>query len=258
MEAATTERPEREPADQPASSFAKSLFCGEIHEEMVFPWPEPDAAEQDRVRGLIDAARGIGERIDPRQIEEKGWLGADLVRDLGEAGLCGLYVPEQYGGQGLSQTGYARVFETFAQIDATLSIVMGVHQSIGFKGIHLFGTDEQKSRYLPDLAAGRKLAGFALTEPEAGSDAYNIQSRAVRQPDGAWVLNGEKRYIGNGGTGSLFTTFARCEVEGKDTHIALIVERGMKGFEVGERYDTMGLRGNDLRRLYFHDVRVPP
>jgi acyl-CoA dehydrogenase family protein 9 len=258
MEAATTERPEREPADQPASSFAKSLFCGQIHEEMVFPWPEPDAAEQDRVRGLIDAARGIGERIDPRQIEEKGWLGADLVRDLGEAGLCGLYVPEQYGGQGLSQTGYARVFETFAQIDATLSIVMGVHQSIGFKGIHLFGTDEQKSRYLPDLAAGRKLAGFALTEPEAGSDAYNIQSRAVRQPDGAWVLNGEKRYIGNGGTGSLFTTFARCEVEGKDTHIALIVERGMKGFEVGERYDTMGLRGNDLRRLYFHDVRVPP
>jgi acyl-CoA dehydrogenase family member 9 len=258
MEAATTERPEREPADQPASSFAKSLFCGEIHEEMVFPWPEPDAAEQDRVRGLIDAARGIGERIDPRQSEEKGWLGADLVRDLGEAGLCGLYVPEQYGGQGLSQTGYARVFETFAQIDATLSIVMGVHQSIGFKGIHLFGTDEQKSRYLPDLAAGRKLAGFALTEPEAGSDAYNIQSRAVRQPDGAWVLNGEKRYIGNGGTGSLFTTFARCEVEGKDTHIALIVERGMKGFEVGERYDTMGLRGNDLRRLYFHDVRVPP
>jgi acyl-CoA dehydrogenase family protein 9 len=258
MEATTTVRPEGERSEQPASSFAKSLFCGEIHEEMVFPWPEPDAAEQDRVRGLIAAARGIGERIDPREIEEKRWLGAGLVRDLGEAGLCGLYVPEQYGGQGLSQTGYARVFETFAQIDATLSIVMGVHQSIGFKGIHLFGTDEQKERYLPDLAAGRKLAGFALTEPNAGSDAYNIESRAVRQADGSWILNGEKRYIGNGGTGSVFTGFARCELDGKDTHIALILERGMKGFEVGERYDTMGLRGNDLRRLYFHDVRVPP
>jgi acyl-CoA dehydrogenase family member 9 len=258
MEAATTARPEPDRAEQPASSFAKSLFCGEIHEEMVFPWPEPDAAEQDRVRGLIAAAREIGERIDPREIEEKRWLGAGLVRDLGEAGLCGLYVPERYGGQGLSQTGYARVFETFAQIDATLSIVMGVHQSIGFKGIHMFGTDEQKERFLPDLAAGRKLAGFALTEPNAGSDAYNIESRAVRQADGSWILNGEKRYIGNGGTGSLFTTFARCELDGKDTHIALIVERSMKGFEVGERYDTMGLRGNDLRRLYFHDVRVPP
>src|SRR3954447_1150526 len=257
MEAATTVRPEPERSEQPASSFAKSLFCGEIHEEMVFPWPEPDAAEQDRVRGLIAAAQGIGERIDSREIEEKRWLGKDLVRDLGEAGLCGLYVPEQYGGQGLSQTGYARVFETFAQIDATLSIVMGVHQSIGFKGIHMFGTDEQKERFLPDLASGRKLAGFALTEPEAGSDAYEIKSRAVQQPGGSWVLNGEKRYIGNGSKGDLFTAFARCEVDGKDRHVALILEKGMKGFEVGERFDTMGLRGNDLRRLYFNDVKVP-
>src|SRR4051794_38792329 len=244
--------------EQPASSFAKSLFCGEIHEEMVFPWPEPNEAEQDRVRALIAAAREIGDRIDTRKIEEKRWLGADLVRDLGEAGLCGLYVPEQYGGQGLSQTGYARGFETFAQIDAPISIVMGVHQSIGFKGIYLFGGDEQKTRFLPDLAAGRKLAGFALTEPNAGSDAYNIETRAVLQPDGAWTVNGEKRYIGNGGTGSVFTTFARCELDGKDTHIALILERGVKGFEGGERVDTMGVRGNDLRRLYFHDVRVPP
>src|SRR3954451_8628781 len=258
MEAATTTGPADERAEEPAASFAKSLFCGEIHEEMVFPWPQPDAAEQDRVRGLIDAAREIGERIDPREIEEKRWIGDRLVRELGDAGLCGLYVPERYGGQGLSQTGYARVFETFAQIDATLSIVMGVHQSIGFKGIHLFGSDEQKERFLPDLASGRKLAGFALTEPNAGSDAYNIESRAVQQPDGYWVLNGEKRYIGNGGTGSVFTTFARCEVNGKETHVALILERKMKGFEVGERFDTMGLRGNDLRRLYFRDVRVPP
>jgi acyl-CoA dehydrogenase family member 9 len=239
------------------SSFCKSLFLGEIHEELVFPWPEPNAAEQERVRTLISAAREIGGRIDPRKIEEDRWIGDGLIKDLGEAGLLGLYVPEEYGGQGLSQTGYARVFETFTQIDATLSIVLGVHQSIGYKGIVLFGTDEQKERFLPDLCAGRKLAGFALTEPEAGSDAYGIQSRAVEQPDGSWVLNGEKRYIGNGGKGQVFTTFARCEIHGKDRHIALILEKGMKGFEVGERFDTMGLRGNDLRRLYFKDVRVP-
>src|SRR4051812_25245218 len=225
---------------------------------MVFPWPAPDPAEQERIRGLNTAARDIGSRMDLRKIEEDRWIGDDVIRELGDAGLMGLYVDEQYGGQGLSQTGYARVFETFAQIDGTLSIVLGVHQSIGFKGIHMFGTDEQKERFLPDLASGRKLAGFALTEPEAGSDAYNIHSRAVAQPDGSWVLNGEKRYIGNGGTGSVFTTFARCEVDGKDRHIALILERKMKGFEVGERFDTMGLRANDLRRLYFKDVRVPP
>jgi acyl-CoA dehydrogenase family member 9 len=255
MEAATTSP--QPSAETSASSFAKSLFLGEIHEEMVFPFPRPAVEEQDKIRALNASLRELAERIDPREIEEKRWLGDDLVRELGERGLCGLYVPEEYGGQGLSQTGYCRVFETFAQIDGTLSVVMGVHQSIGMKGIVLFGSDEQKERFLPDLASGRKLAGFALTEPEAGSDAYNLQSRAVEQADGSWVLNGEKRYIGNGATGSVFVTFARAEVGGEDRHIALILEKGMKGFEVGERYDTMGLRGNDLRRLYFNDVRVP-
>jgi len=256
VEAATKPQLEGKP-ERSASSFAKSLFMGEIREELVFPWPQPDPEEQDRIRALNAAAREIGSRIDHRAVEERRWIGDEVVRELGEAGLCGLYVDERYGGQGLSQTGYARVFETFAQIDATLSIVLGVHQSIGFKGIHMFGTDAQKDRFLPDLAAGRKLAGFALTEPEAGSDAYGIRARAVKQPDGSWLLNGEKRYIGNGSKGDVFTAFARCEVDGKDRHIALILERGMEGFEVGERFDTMGLRGNDLRRLYFNDVRVP-
>jgi acyl-CoA dehydrogenase family protein 9 len=258
MEATTAARMDRARKEQPVSSFAKSLFCGEIHEDLVFPWPRPDSAEQDRIGALIASAQELGSRLDPRKIEDDGWIGDDVVRELGERGLMGLYVPERYGGQGLSQTGYARVFETLAQIDAALSIVLGVHQSIGFKGIHMFGTDEQKERFLPDLASGRKLAGFALTEPNAGSDAYHIESRAVLQPDGSWLLNGEKRFIGNGGTGSVFTTFARCEIDGSDRHIALIVERRMKGFEVGERFDTMGLRGNDLRRLRFNDVRVPP
>ena len=255
MEVASTAQ--RPAVAEEASSFAKSLFLGEIHEDLVFPYPEPDPAEQDRIRGLNDTLRGLAECWDVRRWEEDRWIGDDTVRALGEAGLCGLYVPEEYGGQGLSQTGYCRVFETFAQVDGALSVIMGVHQSIGMKGIVLFGSPEQKARYLPDLATGRRLAGFALTEPEAGSDAYELRSRAVRQPDGSWVLNGEKRYIGNGATGDVFVTFARAEVGGKDRHIALILERGMKGFEVGERYDTMGLRANDLRRLYFHDVRVP-
>ncbi len=257
MEATKSRPPAEEAEGAGCSSFSKSLLLGEIHDEMVFPWPEPEPAEQDQVRTLIASLRELTEPIDWRKIEEKRWIGDKLVRELGKRGLCGLNVPVTYGGQGLTQTGYARVFETFAQIDGTLSIVMGVHQSIGFKGITMFGTDEQKERWLPDLAAGRKLAGFALTEPNAGSDAYNVESRAVLQPDGSWKLNGHKRYIGNGSKGEVFTTFARAEVDGKDSHIALVLEKGMKGFEVGERYDTMGLRANDLRQIIYNDVRVP-
>jgi acyl-CoA dehydrogenase family protein 9 len=251
--------PRQPEAKEGVSSFAKSLFLGEIHEELAFPWPKPAPEEQGKIRELNARIREYcAEHYDPLRAEEERWIPDEVLRDLGEIGALGLYVPEEYGGQGLSQTGYARVFETIGQIDSTLAIVLGVHQSIGFKGISLFGTDEQKERFLPDLAVGRKLAAFALTEPEAGSDAYQVRSRAVQQPDGSWALNGEKRYIGNGSRADVITTFARAEIDGEDRHIALLLEKGMKGLEVGERYDTMGLRANDLRRLYFKDVRVPP
>jgi len=248
----------REPEAEQVSSFAKSLFLGEIHEELVFPWPKPDPEERSRIKDLnTRLIEYCEENYDPRRVEEERWIPDEVLHDLGEIGVLGLYVPEKYEGQGLSQTGYARVFETIAGIDGTLAIVLGVHQSIGYKGIQLFGSDEQKERFLPDLATGRKLAAFALTEPEAGSDAYQVKSRAVEQPDGSWVLNGEKRFIGNGSRADVITAFARAEVGGKDKHIALLLEKGMDGLEVGERYDTMGLRGNDLRRLYFKDVKVP-
>jgi alkylation response protein AidB-like acyl-CoA dehydrogenase len=256
VEAATTEQPT--PPRQGVSSFAKSLFLGEIHEELVFPFPKPDEADQRKTVEIIRAFREFAaENIDPRKIEEDRWIGDKVIAGLGELGVCGLYVPEEYGGQGLSQTGYCRVSEVFAQVDATLSVVMGVHQSIGMKGIVLYGSDEQKERYLPDLASARKLAGFALTEPNAGSDVDGIETRAERQSDGSWMLNGEKRYIGNGSKGSVFVTFAKTQTGDEDRLTAFIVESDMKGFEVGERFDTMGLRGNDLRRLFYRDMRVP-
>ena len=241
------------------SSFGKALALGEIHEDLVFPYPIPRGDEAAKVRGLIQAFRDYArDNIDPLEIDETGTISDEVYRDLGEIGLMGLYVPEEYGGQGLSQTGYARVFEAIGQIDGSLTIGMGVHQSIGFKGIALFGNEEQKQRFLPDLAAGRKLAGFALTEPNAGSDAYNIESRAVQQSDGSWVLNGEKRWIGNGCRGDVLTTFARAEVDGKDRHIALILEKGMEGLDqTGPRYRTLGLHGNHLCPVRFNDVRVP-
>lgn len=242
------------------SSFTKSLALGEIHEGLVFPYPMSDETEAEKVRGLIRGFRAYAEEhIDSRRIDETGVIEDQVFRDLGDLGVMGLYVDEEYGGQGLSQTGYARVFEAIGQVDGSLTIALGVHQSIGLKAIHMVGTDEQKARFLPDLATGRKLAGFALTEPNAGSDAYNLETRAVQQPDGSWVLNGEKRWIGNGCRGDVLTVFARCELpDGKDSHIALLVEKGMEGFDQsGPRYDTMGLRGNHLCPVRFNDVRVP-
>src|SRR3712207_4681289 len=242
------------------SSFAKALALGEIHEDLVFPYPIPKGEEADKVRTLIEGFRAYAaDSIDSREIDETGTISDQTFRDLGELGLMGLYVPEEYGGQGLSQTGYARVFEAIGQVDGSLTVSLGVHQSIGLKGIAMFGTDEQKERFLPDLATGRKLAGFALTEPEAGSDAYNIQSRAVLQSDGSWVLNGEKRWIGNGCRGDVLCTFARAEIDGKESHVALILEKGMEGLDQsGPRYETLGLRGNHLCPVRFNDVRVPP
>src|SRR5438067_2780329 len=235
-------------------------MLGEIHEELVFPYAIPSGEEADKVRELVTAFRDYAaDHIDSRRIDEEAWIPDEVFLELGERGLMGLYVPEEYGGQGLSQTGYARVFEAIGTADGSLTVALGVHQSIGMKGIVMYGTDEQKERLLPDLASGRRLAGFALTEPNAGSDAYHVESRAVRQADGSWVLNGEKRWIGNGGRGSVFCVFARAELaDGQDSHIALIVEKGMEGFSAGEPYDTMGLRGNNLCPLYFEDVRVPP
>src|SRR3954469_15254556 len=251
MEAAATAQ--KPPEKEEVSSVSKSLFLGEIHEDLVFPFPKPGAAEQDKIRALIAA---LGEvPYDERKVEEERWIGDDKIAELGDRGLTGLYVPTEYGGQGLSQTGYCRVSEEFAQIDATLSVIMGVHQSIGMKGIVLFGSDEQKARFLPDLAAGRKLAAFALTEPNAGSDVFHMESRATREADGSYRLNGVKRYIGNGSKAGVIVTFARTDDDG---HIALILTPDMEGFEVGERFDTMGLLGNDLRRLEYHDIRVPP
>ncbi len=240
------------------SSFSKALALGEIHEDLVFPYPPEDPEEAGKIRGLVSAFREYAkDNVDSRKIDDERWIDDQVFRDLGELGLMGLYVPEEYGGAGLSQTGYARVFEAIGQADGSLTVALGVHQSIGMKGIVLFGNEEQKSRFLPDLAGGRKLAAFALTEPSAGSDAFHVQTRAELQSDGSWLLNGEKRYIGNGSRASVLVTFARAEVDGEDKHVALIVTSDMEGFEVGDRYDTMGLRGNDLRKLRFNDVRVP-
>jgi acyl-CoA dehydrogenase family protein 9 len=212
-------------------------------------------AEAERAK-VADAAATAREYLtteyDQFKAEREGWVGDDVIRELADRKLTGLFIDEQYGGRGLSQTGYCRVMEEFGRVDGTLSVVMGVHQSIGSKPLYLYGTDDQKARWLPDLAAGRKLAAFVLTEPNVGSDAYNLETWAERQSDGSWLLNGEKRWIGNGDK-DVLTVFARSDLG----HVALIVEKGTEGLSTGPRFDTLGLRANHLQRVHFKNVRVP-
>jgi short-chain 2-methylacyl-CoA dehydrogenase len=179
----------------------------------------------------------------------------DTVRAMGELGLFGLAVPEEYGGSGGDFTSVCVAIEELGRVDQSLGITLEAGTGLGINPILIFGSDEQKQRWLPDLAAGRALAGFGLTEPEAGSDAGATKTRAVLD-NGDWVINGAKAFITNSGTPitSLVTVTART---GPDEISAIIVPSGTPGFVVEPPYDKLGWHISDTHGLTFDDCRVP-
>jgi acyl-CoA dehydrogenase family protein 9 len=248
-------------SDQTPSSFSKSLYFGRIPEEMVIPYPRLRAEEKQAVRALLDKLRVFADKtIDPRKSDDDQQLAPGVLEGAAQLGLCGLSMPTEVGGQGLSMTGYARVMQEVAGYDDSLAVTLGAHQLLGANGIVLYGNDEQKRRLLPDLAAGKKIAAFALTEPEAGSDAASVRMRARPEPDGSFVLEGEKRWITNGAIADVFTVFAQTEVDKagqkKDRITAFVVERG-SGVRSGPAAVTLGVRGAQISSLHFENVRVP-
>jgi acyl-CoA dehydrogenase family protein 9 len=196
------------------SSFGKSLYFGHIPEPMVIPYPRYRPEERENLVLILDTLRKFAQaEIDSKKIDEEAKLPPKVLTALKEMGLFGLAIPEEYGGLGLSVTGYARAMQEVAGIDGSVAVTLGGHQSIGCKGVVLYGTDEQKKKYLPRLATGELIAAFCLTEPGSGSDAASIKTRAVEQPDGSFVMNGSKIWITNGGIADFFTVFAQMEVE---------------------------------------------
>ena len=179
-------------------------------------------------------------------------------------GAFGLLVPEDLGGVGLCNTQYARVTEIVGANDLGVGIFIGAHQSIGYKGILIAGNPEQKAKYLPDLASGKTLAAFALTEPSSGSDANSIKSRAELSPDGKhWILNGSKIWISNGGIAEIFTVFAKTPVPDPKSGAvvekvsAFIVERSFGGVSHGPPEKKMGIKCSNTAEVYFENVPVP-
>ena len=242
--------------------FAKGLFFGHFQAPMIFPYPQIESEERPQVdQAVAELRRFMKEHVDSAAIDRNANIPQDVIDGLARLGVLGMTAPKEYGGRGFSQLGYCKIMEVIGSQDSSVAVFVNAHHSIGIRALVLFGTEEQKRRGLPDLVSGRKLAAFALTEPNAGSDAANVQTMATPTPDGrTYILNGEKRYITNGGIAQVLTVMARTPVPGSDeTKVtAFLVTPDMLGFEVTEAsMPKCGIRGTATARLAFHDLPVP-
>ena len=250
------------------ASFVRGIFAGAIHDAVLFPYPPTlerrDAGEARVVRRLIDDIREMQRSglIDAARFDEEETIGEDAIRALARSGFLALSIPREYGGLGLSPTGYARVFGELSRIDASLAVLVGVHCGLGAKAIVLFGNAEQKARYLPMLARGETLAAYALTEPETGSDAQHVKTTARPSADGTrWILDGRKLWIGNGHRAGVIATFAQTEVSRGSQRVtrptAFIVRPDMPGFRVERTIRKLGIRGSTQAELVYEGLEVP-
>ena len=197
------------------------------------------------------------ERVAPvaEELDRESRFPVELVREMAELGLMGIPLPEEHGGAGGDTVGYALAIEELTRVDSSVAITVAAHTSLGTMPIYLFGTDEQKARWLPDLASGRRLAAFGLTEPDAGSDAGAARTTAELRDD-SWVVNGSKMFITNAGTELTWgvTITART---GEDEISNLVVENGTPGYEISAPLHKLGWKASDTRALTFADCAVP-
>jgi acyl-CoA dehydrogenase family protein 9 len=264
MKSARSVQPQPEPASVELPSYCKALFSGVIAADLVFPFPELSADESTDLAGYVDdLERFLDAKVDGAAFDRAAGIPEGVLEGLAERGVFGLYVAEEHGGLGFGQRQSCRVAGRIAARDAGLAVVLGSHLSLGIKGIWMYGTEEQKGRWLPACARGHTLASFALTEPEHGSDAAHIESRALRAPDGAgWVLDGHKIWIGNAHRAGVLTVFAQTPVE-KDGRIvdrvtAFVLEGHQEGIEIGRVWtdQKLGIRSSTQAELDFRGVRV--
>jgi acyl-CoA dehydrogenase family protein 9 len=246
-------------ADKQTTSFMRSLCRGEIEEEVLLPFPQMPPKDAETLRPVLASlAQLLGPKAkDFRAWDVSGELPAAFLEELKQFGLFGMCVPEEFGGLGFGSTAYSRALQEVSRYDGSVAATIGAHQSIGMRGLLLFGTPEQKRRWLPKLATGEMIAAFCLTEPGAGSDAAAVKTMAVRDGD-AYVLNGSKLWITNGGLANFFTVFAKTgKPDERGKLSAFVVTRDMPGLSTGPHEDKMGLRASSTAAVFLDNVRVP-
>src|SRR5438874_3517363 len=245
-----------------ALGFAKGLVLGRFIADWAMPYPRIPAAQQAELDKSLGEIRAfLDEHLDPVAIDRNADIPQHLIDGLARHGVLGMTAPKEFSGRGFSQRAYCKILEEIGARCASTSVFTNAHHSIGIRALLLFGTREQKQRWLPPLVTGQQLAAFALTEEEAGSDAANVQTTATPSPDGShFILNGEKRYITNAAIAQVLTVMARTPVPGSDkTAItAFLVTPDMPGFEMLEaRMPKMGIRGTATGRFALRNVKVP-
>ena len=196
-----------------------------------------------------------------QEVDETEHVPMDTVKKMGKYGFMGIPVPKEYGGQGCDILTYVMCVEELSKVCATTGVVVSAHTSLCADPILTYGTEEQKKKYLPDLASGKKIGAFGLTEPGAGTDAQGVQTKAVLDGD-EWVLNGSKCFITNGEVADIYIVIAYTDVVEKrgrkvKSFSAFIVEKGTPGFSFGTKEKKMGIRGSSTYELIFQDCRIP-
>jgi alkylation response protein AidB-like acyl-CoA dehydrogenase len=208
---------------------------------------------------IQQAARDFAQELwkDVLERDEKAKFPTDHVKKMGELGFMGMMVDPKYGGSGLDTISYVLAMEEISKVDAAVSVIMSVNNSLVCWGIETFGTEEQKQKYLPKLATGEIIGAFCLSEPEAGSDATSQRTTAEEKGD-HYILNGTKNWITNGNSASVYLVIAQTDKEAGHKGInAFIVEKEWKGVTVGKKEDKMGIRSSDTHSIMFQDVEVP-
>ncbi|MGP4081626.1 acyl-CoA dehydrogenase [Pseudalkalibacillus sp. R45] len=213
--------------------------------------------EQEMMRKMVRDFAEAEIRPILEDMDEKDKFPRAVIDKMGELGLMGIPVPEEYGGAGMDFTSYIIAINELSRVSATVGVILSVHTSVGTNPIYYFGTEEQKKKYVPKLASGQYLGAFGLTEPSAGSDAGGLKTRAVRDGD-HYILNGSKVFITNAGEADVYIVFASTDPgEGSRGITAFIVEKDTPGFVVGKKEKKMGLNGSNTSQLIFEDCRVP-